>query len=516
MNVEVLAGPQGPGLRYQGTLLNDPERPWEQARESVEKLETQNPDMIFAFGMGMGYHLVSLAEKWPTATIYAFEPDPDIREACLNHWNESGFSPPEHLTVIDGWERFSETVYREIVHGGHDNAAAMITPGYKEVLPQEAKAFESAIQGARLRRIVVDRTREEKRPLIRKNLARNIADIIRLPVITDLKEQYQGCPGFIVGSGPGLEKNAKYLRQLMSQGLVLAAGSALKPLLNIEVVPDVVIVIEPEDTSPFLETRRDLGDCVLALGASSHPNHFRANGFRKAVFHMSRGEQMLFNARTIVPQGGTSGTAAFSLGLILGLNPLVLVGHDQAAGKESLHAAGTPGEVTLTYDLTAYSVPGVEGRPVFTHSGLIASLHWFTEAVQYMRRHFPDRTVLNATESGARIPGVKDVTFQDVVLSMPVSFQTPPAPGTRLKDLPPPDPAEILKDLEQATSIVGQLEEIARRAPGQIRPLWTECRELHALLNDFLPDETALHDDDLIRHLTEVETNLLTMVEALS
>jgi hypothetical protein len=516
MNVELVTGPHGPGLKYQGTLLNDPERPWEEARESVEKLVTKDPAVVFVFGMGLGYHLVTLTEKWPDATIYAFESDPDIRAACLNHWNESGFRPPEHLTVIDGWEQFNEIVYREIVHGGNDNAAAMISPGYKEVMPDESKAFESAIQGARLRRVVVDRTREEKRPLIRQNLVRNLADITRLPVITNLKDRYPGCPGFIVGSGPGLEKNAKYLRQLMSQGLVLAAGSALKPLLNIDVVPDVVVIIEPEDTSAYLETRRDLGDCVLALGSSSHPNHFRATGFNKAVFHLNQGERMLFNAETILPQGGTSGTAAFSLGLILGLSPLVLVGHDQAAGKDALHAAGTPGEVTLTYDLTAYSVPGVEGRPVHTHSGLVASLHWFNEAVQYMRRHYPDRTVLNATESGAHIPGVQDVTFQQVVLSMPVSFQPPPDLWSQLKDLPRPDCTEILRDLEQAVSIATQLEEIARRAPDRVRPLWTECRELHALLNDFLPDEKDLDDTDLIRRLADVEGSLLTMMEVLS
>lgn len=516
MNVELLDGPQGPGLRYQGTLLNDPERPWEQARESVENLQTVDPQVVFVFGMGLGYHLVALAAKWPAATIYAFESDPDIREACLNHWNESGFQPPDHLSIVDGWDRFSQIVHREIVHGDNQNAAAMISPGYREILPNEAKAFESAIQGARLRRVVIDRTREEKRPLVRKNLARNLADIIRLPLITDLKDRYLGCPGFIVGSGPGLEKNAQYLRQLMSQGLVLAAGSALKPLLNIDVVPDVVVVIEPEDTSAFLETRRDLGDCILAVASSSHPGHFRVSGFRKAMFHLSRGEQMLFNAKTIVPQGGTSGTAAFSMGLILGLNPLVLVGHDQAVGNGSLHAAGTPGEVDLTQDLTAYSVPGIEGQLVNTHSGLVASLHWFTEAIQFMQRHYPDRTVLNATESGAHIPGVRDVTFRQVVLSMPINLQPPPAMWSQLKDFPGPDKAEILKDLDQAVSIVIQIEEIARRAPGHVRPLWAESRKLHSLLHDFLPDEKSLTDADLLNHLSEVETCLLAMMEVLS
>ncbi|MEW5722983.1 MAG: 6-hydroxymethylpterin diphosphokinase MptE-like protein, partial [Thermodesulfobacteriota bacterium] len=349
-----------PGLKFRGCYLHDPNRPLEEARENVALLRDESPSLVLVFGLGLGYHLQALKERWPGADVVVFEPEVELRDMYQRHCLQAGPESPRPR-VVSGWRELDEVLTREVVHGRHPEPAVFIAPGYDLLLPRAVENFKGNVLAARLRRAVDIKTRREKGRLFLEHLAANTRALLETPLLTGLKGKMPRRPGFLVGSGPGLGKNGRWLREIQDRALILAGSSALKPLLEMGVRPDAVTVIEAEDTSRFFRLPDVPAGCVLSLASASHPAHFQVPGYRRSAFHLSPGAACLFGSEDFVPQAGTSGSAAFTLGLLLGLDPLVLVGQDQAFDHGRVHAAGTPGDEPIRNRAALFTVTGLDG-----------------------------------------------------------------------------------------------------------------------------------------------------------
>ncbi|MEW6263520.1 MAG: 6-hydroxymethylpterin diphosphokinase MptE-like protein [Thermodesulfobacteriota bacterium] len=504
-----------PGLIYNGVVLHDGRDPMNEARFQTAELQASEADIILVFGVGLGYHLRALRERWPRSRITAYEPAPEIKEAFMARTDVLDFGP-DRLNWLEDLDNLGWLVTREIVRGDAGQTVALISPGYKEAFPREADLFSQIISEARIWRAVIEKTAREKNPLFLANLLTNLPTVMKLPCLAGLSHRLTGWPGFIVGSGPSLEKNGHLLRRLEGRGLILAAGSAYRPLLDMGVRPDMVVILEAEDTSHFLGLGPASADVVLALASAAHPHHFQVQGFTLASFHLTRGASFLFGSPDHVPQGGTSGSAAFTLGLLLGLNPLVLLGQDQAFPYGRVHLPGTPGDVPLTPDMTAFSVRGSDGTAVNTHSGFIASLHWFAESINFLKKADPARVVLNASETGAHIPGVPDASLNQVIDALTRSSGGVPRLTDLLVHIAPPEPDQVRRRLDQTGEMIAKLSFIHRRAPDQAGPALAECRAVNPLLDEILfgLDKTA-STSQTTTAFEEAEKTILAMLEAL-
>lgn len=457
----------------------------EQARGQVDRLTTRPAKLVFVFGIGEGHQLQALLEKWTETRIIAFDPSPESISSALQLTALT--TAGSRLTMLSNWDDLYKLMTKEMVFGEHPQAAALISPGYEYWYPQETETFERAIRESRLWRGVIDKTAKEKGHIFRANLAANTGTVMKLPLLTDLKGKVPVRPAFIVGSGPGLEKNGRLLREVKGRGLILAASSAFQPLVNMGVVPDIVVVLESDDTSEYLSTSHQFTDCVLAVGSSAHPRHFQAPGFSLATYHLTAGAAFLFDNHIHVPQGGTSGSAAFTLAYLLGLNPLILMGQDQAYEDGRLHARGTPGDIPEFLNRDDYYVAGKDGQRVRTHSGFVASLHWFLESVRYLQEAAPEVGIINATESGASIPGVPDLSLWQILGHMPENQAGMPSVSALLMELKRPDSREVRINLRQTWDILNSLSRLRKRPWAQVKPLVAEARQLHPYLWEALP-----------------------------
>jgi len=504
-----------PGLRYRGASIHHPDHPAEEARAHIAGIKAEDNGLILIFGLGLGYHLEALAHRRPQARIMAFDPDPALQQAFREHVNLLDLNQ-NRLTVIQEWAALNDFITREIVHGNHPEPAVFIHPGYRILFRKDWRTFEDIIRGARLRRAVADKTRKEKGRLFLTNLADNLPVLLERPVVTDLAESWPGLAGFIVGSGPGLEKNGRLLRNGEGRGLILAAGSARRPLAELGVRPDMIVVVEAEDTSDFLKPSGCSPESLLVLASASHPAHFQIPGFIQAVFHATAGAAYLLGQELFVPQAGTAGSAAFTLGLLLGLNPLVLVGQDQAFSNGRLHAPGTPGSPPSSSLKGFFQVAGVDSRPAPTHSGFVASLHWFAESAQYLKQKFPGRTVINASENGARIPGLPDSSLEEVLNRLKPGRKDDVGPPKPLADLGRPEAGQVRERLEQTWEIIGHLSQLARTAPQGLSAAWSDCRTHHPFLAEILnPDAAVRSVDESKENLQWAEALLIKMIENL-
>ena len=508
--LEIIDKNQWPGLSYRGVTLHDPERPVREAEALVDGHGLSGKTLICVFGLGLGYHLRALWSRFPGTTVVAFDPEPELRRA----YADFGFGPDQgktKLIVAPDLDELDRLVTDEVVHGDHPDPGILIHPGYALLFPKETELFGQIVRGARLRRAVIDKTRREKGRDFLANLALNMPSVLTLPDLARLQNRLPALPGLIVGSGPGLEKNARLLKDLRGNALILAASSAWKPLIDLGIHPDVVVVIEADDTSGYLT--EGVPGTILALASASHPSHFQAPGFTRAVFHLTSGAAFICGSEDFVPQGGVAGSAAFTIGLLLGLNPLVLLGQDQAYGPAGLHARGTPGEASID-DLAVFEVAGEDGRPVRTHSGLLASIQWYCESARYLKRHSPDKVLINATESGARIPGIPNMKFREVM----DRYLKPGPPGPNLvkllhKPAGSTDWTVAGQILRQTWELLDRVLEMFRYAPDRATEMLEACRSDHPFLREALAELDRDPSPTVARTLLlEVEGRVLDML----
>jgi hypothetical protein len=314
---------------------------------------------------------------------------------------------------------------------------------------------------------VIAKTRLATTSAFMDNLVRNAWLAPRLPDLMLLKGRFPRRPAFAVGAGPSLSENGAALAELNGRGLVIAAAAALKPLLRLGVCPDVVLTVESSDTSRFLrlteEERRLLKPgVVLAAAAGSHPEHFRAEGFRKALFHMTGGEAQLLSQGYFLPQGGNAGTACFALAYVWGLSPVVLVGQDQAYLGSQLHAEGTADSVLETDRPDSIRIPGVRGTTVESNTGLAASVNWLAEAAALIRSKGQGPRLINCSAQGAAVRGFEEMPLEALVRSLPEH----PAPWTIpeiMDSLPRPSARELRGDLKQMSAILTQARQLVHK-----------------------------------------------------
>lgn len=457
----------GPGLGCNHLLPHGSPSAREQARALIPRYEGR-PAAALVFGLGLGWHLLALREQWPEIELTVFEPAADLREPFANK-SPAVKMVAGNLKLLADWPEFERRAAALAVYGSGPPPLFMVAPGYEELFPEAARAFKNLSQRSRLRRAVIDQTRWAVEDKYLANLAQNIGQIIRLP---DLG----GRPGrlaragaaFLVGSGPSLDQNGRFLTAARNKGLIIAAASALKPLLAMGVRPQVVLAIEASDTSGFLALSAGeaafLGpDVLLALASGVHPAHFQAACFNKAVMHLHPGEAGLFGQGRFIPQGGNCGTAAFALACHWGLAPLILVGQDQALLHNRQYAAGTPGQsCPPAADL---EVVGLNGGPARTHSGWWASLDWYGEAAESLKARPNSPALYNAAASGARVPGFPAAPLDRLIAGLPDSPLKEPGNLARCLGRPPAPAEEVAQDLAQLAALVTSLAKLHQIAP---------------------------------------------------
>ncbi|MDR3134825.1 MAG: DUF115 domain-containing protein [Deltaproteobacteria bacterium] len=470
---KILQGPEGPGLMFRGTTIHNPDNPMAEANNwvgmalSQRRRQGQRPSMALVFGLGLGWHLRVIMDSFPGIMVHVLEPDKSLVDT-YEKYNVLG--PAQKPNIHLSQASLDEVLAREVVHGEGGAPIVLPVPGYRRLWPQEAGTFIKRVSEETSRREVIEKTKELTDSAFIENLAKNTGLSTRIPDLMLLKGRFPARPAFVVGAGPSLAKNGHLLAEAIGRSVIICAAAALKPLLGQGVRPDVIIVLESSDTSSYLrlsQAERDIlgGQAVLAAASSSHPAHFEAEGYHKALFHLNGGEAQLLGRGLYLPQGGNAGTAAFALAYVWGLNPLVLVGQDQSYEGNFLHAPGTPDSVLEDKWGDTIVVPGVGGGTVETNTSLLASLGWYQEAAATIRRS-PNGgpRLINSTARGASIRGFEEISLSETLRAMPADTPTIDIPAL-VEAIPRPSGKEIKDDLKQMSGLLSSLKRILQINP---------------------------------------------------
>lgn len=401
----------------------DPAGPAKNQIALLGKIETTAP--IFMVGLGNIHYLEELLKTTDKSTmVFIYEPCFSIFYKQLQLIDfEKLFKDRTIVLCIEGINAEGyEAVMKQMLKG--DRVAIMkdfILPNYEVICLEKVYEFIKVLEKqVKDYRFSVN-TMVEFSTVKVDNILHNV-DYMRTGYKTAQLQDVLplNIPAIIVSAGPSLNKNIRELKRAKNRAFIIAVDTAMKPLLNAGIIPDMFAIvdglkplnlIEMEECKTVpLVTTQDAAKGVLKYHTGKK---FFSNEHRRYTNHMYTMNGKSFEGLML---GGSVATLALSLVCHVGFKKIILVGQDFAYTNNRTHADGTFQEKMDIIDTSNYKmVEGNYEEKVPTDIVLNGYRVWFEDFIKHWRESVYDISVINATEGGAKIEGTEILPLKDAI-----------------------------------------------------------------------------------------------------
>lgn len=433
--VEVIRNPEGnPVCRYhdgEKCFLINGERPLEEAELWCRNLSINGAGGIFLYGSGFGYPIFEIFKRKQEHTVVIlFEENLFLLKAMLFYFDlEPLLKTGKLILLAGGIEDFSrafDKLFFSIVFASCTSPVIAFTHAAKRNFKPIYQKINHFIF-SRLALFVFYIGNDHHDNLVGLlNLLANSRVIMENPGIDCLKDRYRGVPAFIIANGPSLDKNIDELYRIRGKGLMICGESAIIPLLKKQITPDILTIIERTKYT-YLYHFKDViypsDIALLCLGLVDRMVFPSFPGEKIPIFRNAEAINQWINGYlgngSAIDAGANVSHLAFELAVLLGADPIVFVGQDYAYGPDGVtHSQGAvyneeKGRKSREY-LQSMPIVLVEGND----GTMIPSTKlWkdFRVGLEHKVASHPEKTVINATEGGAKIYGTICETLSYVI-----------------------------------------------------------------------------------------------------
>ncbi|EAH5904286.1 DUF115 domain-containing protein [Campylobacter upsaliensis] len=250
----------------------------------------------------------------------------------------------------------------------------------------------------------------------------NLDSMIKNPSLKELlekrKAKFKSC--VIVSTGPSLSKQLPLLKEVQERVVIFAADSAYPILMQNDIVPDYVCMVERTDfTAEFF--KHDFGNkddkTTFLLASLVHPNAIeylekRGRNYILIPKHLNFAQYVDLKAFGLLPSAVSVAHMAFAIALELEFKELVFIGQDLAYDdvghshpKDYQHSADFESEAYEKIKVVAYGGEGfVESHEIWI---------FFRQILEDLIKYVVSAKIYNATQGGARIEGMIEKPFSE-------------------------------------------------------------------------------------------------------
>ena len=418
--------------------LHSPRDPNGQAERQVVAWEDENdrsgPNrVLFVLGFGGGYHLPPLLERLhKRAVLVVIEPSPRALYDVLSYI-DLGFLEDVAVEVKFIVRPKREKIYWEVnnIVGGktrrepacfvHPSLLRVESDTYRDIAYHLAETIRAA-----------DVNRNTLVGFSRKWLRNALSNIPRLASSTSVQRLeyiFEGFPAAVVAAGPSLDETMTLLSSIRDQVVIIAVGTAYKPLRKAGIIPDFVTVIDGKDviakqfqgvdtSGTILLTPPQVVPGVYEQFDSDHTVTFATNGlpsFEATLQEWQMGAQHL-------RIGGTVTHSALSAAVFFGCRDIYTFGLDLACRedlvKHASEAVNTENKKDVVPQRELEWIPGnkVDVVPTSQDMRIYAQAlsQYAEELVETM-----NVTITNVNPGGAKIKNTTYCPPEDFVLDTP-------------------------------------------------------------------------------------------------
>jgi hypothetical protein len=400
--------------------------------------ESIEPALIVVIGLGLGYVLDALERRSSRTKVLALEPVPASLRPMLarrdwSAWLNQGrlrlLVAPDYSGASDAWQDFDADASTPPIIV-HPVLAHHITDG----VVRARTVVDRIVFGARSN--LNARQRNAGRYLI--NTLKNLPVIAREGNAGTLFDAFKGIPAIVASAGPSLDRNMPWLREFQDRAILIAADTALRPLLGAGIEPHLAVGLDPSEANGrHLTNLPEPSRTWLVAEGSMDPVVFEQFEGRTFIFKVSNHHPWpwlggLGIERDTLRAWGSVATSAFDLALKMGCDPIIFAGQDLAYTDGRPYCRGTTNEDAWAAQVAdgnelpdvwarmlgqpeARTVDDISGNGVVTMPQLVAFRDWFVEQISRLDR----RTVINATGGGIlHGPGILQSALRSVRASL--------------------------------------------------------------------------------------------------
>ena len=322
--------------------------PLAEARKLLASSDYSHMSYIIVLGLGLGYHLAELLElAGEGPTILVVEGSTPVFRAALKNIDLGKVLGSDRITLSVG--ESPEEVYARwnlvFQFTGVKGVEIVELPALIKLYPDYYRRVRELIAANVKLKYTNTATVMNLSHSWQNNTLTNIIEIIKALPVKSLFGKLRAVPAIVVASGPSLDRNAQDLSAAKGKALIVALGSALKPLLAHGVKPDLVVAIDASSTNYEHFSGVPSEDLCLLAEPMVHPRVL--SEFNGKILMTSFDNPIMKWLKPYLgdmgdsQMGGTVAVTALDMARKFGCSPIILTGQDLSfpGGKTHVRAS---------------------------------------------------------------------------------------------------------------------------------------------------------------------------------
>ena len=318
------------------------------------------------FGMGLGYHVTELLKKYPESKVTVLESEKYLLWQVFRYMDWTTYFKENRIEII-----YESDMSRLIGHLKNMKDYELFVH-YPTVQAVENPSIRALLEDF----FVTTSSMREQKEFLDANFEKLCE--YHLPECSKLKSLFYKKNVVIVGAGPSVNQELSSLIKYRNNITIFATGHIAGTLLKEGIIPDVIIITDPQphmyQQVKGLNTK-NIPLILLSTASPSVLDYYEGpvyiayqNGYRAAE---EMAEKMRVNA---FETGGSVTTTALDIALQFEAQKVIFVGVDLAYTGGNSHAEGVGRRITDTESLR--KVISCSGEEVYTSKNLDIYRKW--------------------------------------------------------------------------------------------------------------------------------------------
>lgn len=399
-------------------------------QDLLHSLNQYNPnaDLIFLFGIGIGYEIEQIMNTVKKNTaIIVIDYDETFKFAIETNENlQSIIKTNNNIELISLNKRINSEVARYIIMKHYWRFTKEVNTITLRYFPLISKQSPHEIQN-----IIFDAWKlmffNSGNDLIDgligiSNNLENIKNYKSTISFNKIKE-FKNIPAVCVASGPSVSKQIPLLKKIKDKVIIIAADSIYEALRKEDIIADIITVQERGEVifDLFFKDKIISDKTVLLAQSVVDPKVFKACENRMVAFKNLEYEKQINNSlglENVIFNGGSCANLSPAIAEKLGCNPIILIGQDLAFSDSGESHAPTSTSIRTNLDVNTKEEFRKPKKTLgwYGNETVYTTEIWDSFKVKFSEfSSIYSNDFLNCTEGGSYIENWLHLTFEDAI-----------------------------------------------------------------------------------------------------
>lgn len=466
-------------------LIHQPNGPAE-ALQSIRDAKIKNPQLVFFFGLGLGYNLVEFMKVKTKKTfgLCIVEPNPMMfLHTLMTHDLVEALAFPLNFFVVGETVACAKLQLVRFFEAHNTVNRSLNAIGNPAQLEMESEYFNEVISYlfyARDQATIWSGNSVEDSLHGLQNVLNNLPRLIENPGFTRLHGKFKGQTVISVAAGPGVNEAWDFLKRIQGRIPIIACDTLVKPMNQHGVAPDFITALERDPIVADMFRGQTIPERSSLIGPSLLlPDAFECFKGRHIIYGAAAAYASTLPVDHLGPfsPGSSAGNVNIAAAIQMGFKRVIMIGHNLAYGLNSheSHVKGTIDKTRETPRTEEEMKKIATGGKVKTADDkdevyTIFEYNLFRTQIENSIAVATETEFINCTAKGAKILGAKFVPLDEVaqMLEQETPFDIYPH---ILEYCQPRSPEEISACQEQAFNRLDSICKAFEKAQSELRPL---------------------------------------------